>query len=263
MSDEKPNGPTKRIDAAAEPTTAAAQRIDASAEPTLYIVATPIGNLEDITHRALRILGEVDTIACEDTRKTRGLLTHFGISAKRLIACHDHNERASSGGIVELLRRGQSVALCSDAGMPVVNDPGYRVIKAVREAGYPVVVIPGPSAVLSALVLSNMPPDKFVFLGFAPRKSGQRRNWLAAAKIHACTMVLMEAPHRLPDLLADALEVFGDIEAAVCLEITKMHESTTRAPLSTLVERFAEPPRGEVMVVFDGASIKAKPSAKD
>jgi 16S rRNA (cytidine1402-2'-O)-methyltransferase len=235
------------------------RRIDPSARsdgiPTLYLVATPIGNLEDITARALRILGEVDTIACEDTRKTRGLLTHFGITGKRLIACHDHNERASAGGIVGLLQRGQSVALCSDAGMPVVNDPGYRVIKAVLDAGYEVSVIPGPSAVLSALVLSNLPPDKFVFLGFAPRKPGQRKNWLIAAAHHRCTMVLMEAPHRLPDLLRDALDVYGDIQASVSLEITKMYEQTVRGPLSDLVERFAEAPKGEIMVVFDGAAL--------
>lgn len=229
--------------------------------PCLYLVATPIGNLEDITQRALRTLREVPVIACEDTRKTRGLLSHFGITGKRLIACHDHNEQASAGGIVGLLERGQSVALCSDAGMPVVNDPGYRVVRAVLEAGFEVTVVPGPSAVLGALVLSSLPPDRFAFLGFPPRKTGQRRNWLEAARVYRCTLVMMEAPHRLPDLLADALAIYGDIAASVSIELTKLHERTERGALSELVERFAEPPRGEVMVVMDGSALPPPESA--
>ncbi|WBQ10203.1 16S rRNA (cytidine(1402)-2'-O)-methyltransferase [Hyphomonadaceae bacterium ML37] len=222
---------------------------------TLYLVATPIGNLEDMTYRAVRILKEADVVAAEDTRHTRKLLDHYAISPQRLIACHDHNERHSAGGIADLIARGQTVAMCSDAGMPGINDPGYRVVAAVYERGLPVRVIPGASSVLSALVLSNLPPHEFVFLGFPPRKSGQRRNWLDRARRHQATLVMMEAPHRLPSLLEDALAVYGDIEGAVCLEITKMFEETARGPISQLVARFPEPPRGEVMVVFDGASV--------
>ena len=135
---------------------------------TLYLVATPIGNLEDMTYRAVRILKEADVVAAEDTRHTRKLLDHYAISPQRLIACHDHNERHSAGGIADLIARGQTVAMCSDAGMPGINDPGYRVVAAVYERGLPVRVIPGASSVLSALVLSNLPPHEFVFLGFPP-----------------------------------------------------------------------------------------------
>lgn len=223
----------------------------ADTDPTLYLVATPIGNLEDMTYRAVRILGEVDVIACEDTRTTRKLLSHFGIPARRLIACHDHNEKRSAGGIVNLLERGESVALCSEAGMPVVSDPGYRVVQAALEAGFAVTVVPGASAVLTALALSNLPPTRFAFLGFPPRKTGQRRNWLRAAVVHRCTLVMMEAPHRLPDLLRDAAEVLGPVPAAVSLELTKRFEETVRGPLTELAERFAEPPKGEVMVTVD------------
>lgn len=224
-------------------------------EPTLYLVATPIGNLEDMSYRAVRILSEVDTIAAEDTRVTRKLLDHYKITDTRIIACHDHNERASAAGIVTLMQRGESVALVSDAGMPVVNDPGFRVMQAVREAGLKIELVPGPSSVLAALVLSGFPPDTFIFLGFPPRKSGQRRNWLIDAARHGCTLILMEAPHRLPDFLKDAADIYGEVEAAVCREITKTWEETVRAPLPALAERFAEGTRGEVMVVIDGASI--------
>lgn len=218
---------------------------------TLYLVATPIGNLEDISYRAVRILGEVDAIAAEDTRHCRKLLDHYSIRPNKLFACHDHNERASAQGIAALLRSGKDVALVSDAGMPVINDPGYRVVEAAYAGGCPVRVLPGPSATLTALVLSNFSPHEFAFLGFAPRKEGKRRAWLERAGRLGMTIVLMEAPHRLPDLLRDAVAVLGDIRAAVCLELTKMFEETRVAPLSELVEAYSEPPRGEVMVVLD------------
>lgn len=224
-------------------------------DPTLYLVATPIGNLEDLSYRAVRILSDTGTIAAEDTRVTRKLLDHYKIAGKRIIACHDHNERASAAGIVTLMQRGESVALVCDAGMPVINDPGFRVMQAVREAGFKIELIPGPSAVLAALVLSGLPPDQFIFLGFPPRKSGQRRNWLIEAAGHGCTLIAMEAPHRLPEFLKDAAEIYGEVEAAVCREITKTYEETVRAPLPALAERFAEGTRGEIMVVIDGASI--------
>ena len=222
---------------------------------TLYLVATPIGNLEDITYRAVRILKEADAVAAEDTRQTRKLLDRYDIHPPKLFACHDHNERASAHGIVGMLKTGANVALVSDAGMPVINDPGFRVVEAAMAAGCTIRVIPGASATLTALVLSNFPPHEFAFMGFPPRKEGKRRNWLERLKELRMTVVLMEAPHRLPAFLADAHEVLGDIRGAVALELTKKFEETTAAPLGELVTTFAEPPRGEVMVVLDCASL--------
>lgn len=228
---------------------------DEGVPPALYVVATPIGNLDDLSVRASRVLAAVDVIACEDTRRTRKLLTHIGVTGKRLIPCHDHNERNSAAGIVNLLDHGRSVALCSDAGTPLLSDPGYRVVAAVREAGYEVTAIPGPSAVATAVVVSGLPPDRFVFLGFAPRKQGRRRRWLAEIRRFGCTAVLLESAQRLPDLLADALAELGDIDGAVCIELTKKFEEVVTGPLSELVARFDEPPRGEVTVVLDGAGL--------
>ncbi len=226
-------------------------RDELAADPTLYVVPTPIGNLGDITIRALDVLRAVEVIACEDTRHTRKLLTHFGIGGKRLIACHDHNERNSAPGIVNLLAEGNRVALCSDGGMPLVNDPGFRVVAAVREAGFPVTVLPGASAVPTALVASGLPPDRFLFAGFPPRKPGRRRKWLAEVGSHRCTVIALESPHRLPALLADALEVLGDLDAAVCVELTKRFEDVVTGSLAELSQVFAEAPRGEVTVVID------------
>jgi len=222
---------------------------------TLFLVATPIGNLEDITFRAVRTLKEADAVAAEDTRHARKLLSHYDIHPPKLFACHDHNERASAAGIVGLLKMGANVALISDAGMPVVSDPGFRVVEAATAAGCAIRVIPGPSAVLTALVLSNFPPHEFAFVGFPPRKEGKRRNWLSRFRELRMTIVLMEAPHRLPSFLNDAYAVLGDIRGAVALELTKKFEETTVAHLSELTEIFAEPPRGEVMIVLDCASL--------
>ena len=224
---------------------------DGATEPTLYLVATPIGNLGDITLRALDVLRTVDVIACEDTRRTRQLLSHFEITGKRLIACHDHNERNSATGIVKLLTEGKSVALCSDGGTPVVNDPGFRVVAAARDAGITITALPGASAVTTALVLSGLPPDRFLFAGYPPRKPGRRKKWLAEIGSHRCTIVALESPHRLPAFLADTLEVLGDLDAAVCLELTKRFEEVSTGRLSELVEVFDEAPRGEVTVVID------------
>lgn len=220
---------------------------------TLYVVATPIGNLEDITRRALRVLGEVDAIACEDTRVTRKLLSHFEIPKPQMFACHEHNEARSAQGIVKLLDQGRSVALCSDAGMPGISDPGYRVISAARAAGHDIAVIPGPSAVNAALVASGLPSSSYTFLGFAPRKAGQRQRWLAREAESPHTLVLFESPQRLGELLQDALATLGDRRAAVAIELTKMFESVTDGWLSELAPRYAEPPRGEVTVVIAGA----------
>src|ERR1700688_820696 len=174
----------------------------------LYLVGTPIGNLEDITYRALRILREVDLIACEDTRHTRKLLDHYGIS-KPLTSYHEHNEASRAQELVEKLLAGASVALVSDAGMPLVSDPGYRVVAAAIAAGVPVIPIPGPSAVVAALAASGLPTDSFYFGGFLPAKSGQRARALEAVRDNSATLIFYEAPHRILATLADVERVLG------------------------------------------------------
>ncbi|PWE18128.1 16S rRNA (cytidine(1402)-2'-O)-methyltransferase [Marinicauda salina] len=228
----------------------------AEAGPRLWLVATPIGNLEDMSFRAIRVLKEVDAIACEDTRVTRSLLEHFDIPAKQVFACHEHNEAASAAGIVKLIEDGKSVALVSDAGAPAVSDPGYRVVRAVLDAGLEVSAVPGPSAVLAALTVSGLPTDRFTFIGFGPRKPGKRKRWLEAFADDPSTIVLMESPQRLAETLADALAVLGDRRAAVALELTKKFERVHRGRLSELIERYAEPPRGEATVVVEGAKTR-------
>lgn len=225
------------------------------AAPRLWLVATPIGNLEDISRRAERILREADAIACEDTRVTRKLLGQLGITPPRLFACHDHNEAASATGIVKLIGEGKTVALVSDAGMPAISDPGYRVVRAALDAGLPVSAVPGPSSVPTALALSGLPTDRFNFLGFAPRKPGKRRKWLEAVADDPGTLIMMESPQRLAETLSDALEVLGDREAAAAFELTKTFERIHREPLSALIERYREEPRGEVTLVIEGARI--------
>ena len=221
--------------------------------PRLWLVATPIGNLEDISRRAERILSEAGAIACEDTRVTRKLLDALGLPKKRLIACHDHNEAASAGGIVKLIEAGQTVALVSDAGTPAVSDPGYRVVTAVLEAGLPVSAVPGPSSVLTALALSGLPTDRFSFLGFAPRKPGKRRRWLEQAAEDPGSLIVMESPQRIAETLSEAAEVLGNRRAAACFELTKTFERVHRDRLSALADRYAEPPKGEVTLVIEGA----------
>jgi 16S rRNA (cytidine1402-2'-O)-methyltransferase len=226
--------------------------------PVLYVIGTPIGNLEDTTHRAIRILHEVDALACEDTRVTRKILERYGIPRPAaMFAHHDHNEASSTRGVLKLLEDGKTVALCSDAGMPGVSDPGYRLISAAVEAGHAVEVIPGPTAAVTALVVSGLPSTSFTFLGFPPRKSGQRRKMLAREADAAHTLLLYESPHRIGDLLADALVVLGDRRAAVAVELTKMHESVDRGWLSELASRFAKRAvRGEICVVIAGNNAK-------
>lgn len=222
---------------------------------TLYVIATPIGNLEDVSHRAVRILGGVDALACEDTRVTRKLLDRYEIAKPgQMFAYHEHNEAAAAGGIVKLLEEGKSVAVCSDGGMPGVSDPGYRVVRACAEAGIPVEVVPGPSAVDTALVLSGLPTSSYVFLGFPPRKSGARQNFLAAEGERAHTLVLFESPYRVAKLLADALEALGDREAAVCSELTKKFQRVRRGYLSDLAQELGgdKKLKGEFTVVIAG-----------
>jgi 16S rRNA (cytidine1402-2'-O)-methyltransferase len=219
---------------------------------TLYLVATPIGNLEDVTRRALRVLGEADVVACEDTRRTRSLLEHFGIRA-RTVSYHEHNERERAEELARLIEEGQTVALVSDAGTPGVNDPGYRVVRACVERGLSVVPVPGATALVAALTASGLPTDEFYFGGFLPARPHARREKLASVRTLRATLVFYETPHRLAHALADALEVLGEREAAVARELTKVYEEIVRGRLSELAARFAPEgaARGELVLVID------------
>jgi len=221
---------------------------------TLYIVATPIGNLEDITQRALRVLGEVDLVACEDTRRTRVLLNHFGIKTKT-ISYHEHNERERAEQISKLLLSGKNIALVSDAGTPMINDPGFRLTNAAIELNLPVVPIPGPTAFVSALVASGLPSDQFLFAGFLPARANARRAKLEELRAIPATLVFYEAPHRIAATLADALEVMGNRQATVARELTKVHEEIARGSLRELVQRFDNPARGEMVLVISSAAV--------
>ena len=224
---------------------------------TLYIVATPIGNLEDITQRALRVLGEVDVVACEDTRRTRVLLNHFGIKTKT-ISYHEHNERERAEQICKLLLSGKSVALVSDAGTPLINDPGFRLTNVAIELNLPVVPIPGPTAFVSALVASGLPPEQFFFAGFLPARANARRAKLEELIAIPATLVFYEAPHRIAATLEDALEVLGNRPAAVARELTKIHEEIARGSLRELIQRFSTgslAARGEIVLVISGAAV--------
>ncbi|MEL7370679.1 MAG: 16S rRNA (cytidine(1402)-2'-O)-methyltransferase [Myxococcota bacterium] len=229
---------------------------------TLYVIGTPIGNLEDMTFRAIRIMREVDVLACEDTRQTRKLLTHFEIpKPQQMFSCNQINEHNSRQGIVKLLDAGRTVGLVSDAGMPGISDPGYQVVTAAIEGGHRVEVIPGPSAGITALISSGLPASSFYFAGFPPRKPGRRKKLLTALKDMEATLLFFESPHRLGAFLADAKEVLGDRKAAVSIELTKKFEETDRDQLSALTERYAdETVRGEVTVTIAGFSKAAAPS---
>ena len=228
---------------------------------TLYIVATPIGNLEDITQRALRVLGEVDLVACEDTRRTRVLLNHFGIKTKT-ISYHEHNERERATEICKLLVSGKNIALVSDAGTPLINDPGFRVANAAIELNLPVIPVPGPTAFVSALVASGLPSDQFFFAGFLPARANARRAKLEELRAIPATLVFYEAPHRINASLKDALGVLGDRRAAVARELTKIHEEIARGSLRELAQRFgaASPARGEIVLLISDL-IADEPSA--
>ena len=219
----------------------------------LYVVATPIGNLGDITLRAVETLGAVGLVASEDTRKTGRLLRHLGLS-KRQISFHEHNEREAGARILSALEQGEQVALVTSAGTPAISDPGYTLVRRVIDAGLPCSVVPGPSAVIAALVLSGLPVHAFTFRGFPPRKPGPRRRFLAVDRDSPHTLVFFESPHRLRAFLEDALLVFGDRPAALAHELTKLHERVERGRLSTLREGLGhERLRGEYSVVIEGA----------
>jgi 16S rRNA (cytidine1402-2'-O)-methyltransferase len=214
------------------------------------VVATPIGNLEDVTLRALRVLRECDLIAAEDTRHTAKLLHHFDIRTPTT-SLHEHNEHAKAGGLVEKLLQGGSIALVSDAGTPAISDPGFRLIQAALADEIRVEAIPGPSAVLTALVSSGLPTDAFVFVGFPPARAKARATWLEALRTERRTVVFFEAPHRIVDTLRDALRVVGDRQVAVGRELTKLHEELVRGPISDVLGRLTEL-RGEFTVVMAG-----------
>ena len=217
---------------------------------TLYVVATPIGNLEDLTPRALRVLREVDLVACEDTRRTRGLLTHFGVRAP-LTSYFEHNKLAKGEMLVRALQEGKSVALVTDAGTPGISDPGFMLVRAARDAGVRVVPVPGPSAVVAALSASGVPADRFVFDGFLPVKPGRRVHRLEALRALETTVVCLESPHRILASLEAIAHVFGDSEIVVARELTKQFEEIVRGPAAQLRAHFERAPvRGEFTVVI-------------
>ena len=220
----------------------------------LVVCATPIGNLEDVTLRVLAALREADVVACEDTRRTRTLLDRYGVSAS-LVSYHEHNEERRAAELVERMRAGETVALVSDAGMPLVSDPGYVLVRACVAAGLAVEVLPGPSAALAALVASALPADRWRFAGFLPRKRGELRRVLAES---GGTLVAFESPRRVAATLALLAELDPEREVAVCRELTKLHEEVLRGGARELAARYAEaPPRGEVVLVVAPASAGA------
>lgn len=222
---------------------------------TLYLVGTPIGNLADVSARALATLRAVDLIAAEDTRESRKLLAHHGID-RPLVSHHEHNERPSAAGLIARLLGGESVALISDAGMPGISDPGETLVQAAIAAGVPIVPIPGPTAFVAALVVSGLPTRRFAFEGFLGREPKQRRRRLRELAAEPRTMAFYEAPHRLAETLQDMAAVFGeDRPACVARELTKVFEEVVRGPLGALRDRWAaEAPRGEIVIVVGGAA---------
>jgi len=245
-------------------TPAGATRDGSGAGGALVLVATPIGNLGDLSPRAVDALRDADVIACEDTRKTGRLLAHAGVTDKRLLAVHDHNEASQARSILTLLDRGRNVAVVTDAGTPGISDPGGRLAAAVAAAGGEVTVVPGPSALVAALVVSGLSTARFIFEGFLPRKGGDRSERLAALAGEPRTMVLYEAPHRLAATLEDLVERCGALrQVAVIRELTKLHEEVWRGTLAGALERArAAPPRGEHVLVVAGAPVSVPGEAE-
>ena len=229
---------------------------------TLYVVATPIGNLEDITLRALAVLREAALVLAEDTRHTRVLLSRHGI-AQRPLSLHAHNEAARTQQVLAVLAAGQAVALVSDAGTPLVSDPGERLVARAIADGRRVVPVPGASAVLGALVASGLPTESFTFVGFLPRRAGERARRLARLAERPETLVLFESPRRIGALLRELAEVFGERRACLARELTKLHEELARGTLAELAARFADGARGEITLVVAGASPAARVAASE
>jgi 16S rRNA (cytidine1402-2'-O)-methyltransferase len=221
---------------------------------TLYVVATPIGNLEDITQRALRVLREVELIAAEDTRRTRVLLDHYQIETA-LTSLYEHNEVHKAPGLMRRLEQGESIALVSEAGTPLISDPGFRVVQLAIARGLPVVPVPGPSAVIAALMAAGLPTDRFIFEGFLPKKPGKRRRRLQALQDEPRTTIFYESPRRLQDLLGNIQTYWGDRRVVVARELTKKFEELLRGPISAVQTQLAaRPPLGEITVVVEGAT---------
>lgn len=220
---------------------------------TLYLVATPIGNLEDITYRAVRVLSEADLIAAEDTRHTLKLLNHLQIK-KPLISYHDNNRLTRADELAARLKNGENIALVSDAGMPAISDPGEELVRKCVQEGIQVTVVPGCTAALSGLIVSGLPTKRFVFEGFLPQKHSERVKRLKELSREDRTMIFYEGPHRIRSMLADVLEVFGERQCALARELTKLHEEVLRGSLTELLAKLeANPPRGEFVIIVSGA----------
>ncbi|MBI5135959.1 MAG: 16S rRNA (cytidine(1402)-2'-O)-methyltransferase [Nitrospirae bacterium] len=231
---------------------------------TLYVVATPIGNLGDITLRALAVLKSADIIAAEDTRHTRKLLTHHGVAPGQLTSYHDHNKDYKAPVLVERLRAGESVALVTDAGTPLIADPGYYLVVQAHAAGLPVVPLPGACAAATALSVAGLPTDAYTFIGYPPNKGAQRRRRFEQFREQPCSLVLYESPHRLLKCLADLADVLGERNVAVCRELTKQHEEIFRGTLAEAHAHFTQGTvRGEFTLVVEGLTRKARRRARD
>lgn len=219
---------------------------------SIYLVATPIGNLDDITLRALNVLRDVDLVAAEDTRRTGMLLAHYDMK-KKLVSYHEHNERSRANEIVRMAEEGMNIAVVSDAGTPAISDPGCAVVKSAIDAGIDVVPVPGPTAFVSALITSGLSTDEFTFIGFLPRKSTKRRAKLELIKNMGTTLIFYESPHRLAEMMEDALSVLGDRACCVTREITKKFEEIKRGKISEVLQCIKEgEPRGEYVILVDG-----------
>ena len=263
----KQHDPIPRLDAAEAPPrhyTVGERRLAAGRlAPGLYVVATPIGHLGDITLRALEVLAAADVIACEDTRVTRKLTDRYGIETP-LTPYHDHNAAVARPKLMARLAAGAAIALVSDAGTPLISDPGYKLVRAAREAGHGVTAVPGSSAVMAALAVAGLATDRFFFEGFLPAKSGARRARIAEIAAIPATLVLFETGPRLAAALADLAAAFGSREAAICRELTKLYEEVRRADLATLARDYADrdAPRGEIVIVI-GPPVQTQPQPGD
>ena len=229
---------------------------------TLYLIATPIGNLEDISARALRLLGEVDLIACEDTRHTAKLLSHYGIATPRE-SYHEHNEAGRTPQLIEQLQSGRNIALVSDAGSPLLSDPGFPLVSACRQAGIAVIPIPGPSAVIAALTGSGLPSESFFFVGFLPSRAALRRRRLQEISAIPATLVIYEAPHRLLGSLADMVQLLGNRKACLARELTKIHEEWITGTLEEILGQMSlrESIKGEIALVVEKGEAAPQPNA--
>ncbi len=230
----------------------------------LYLVATPIGNAEDLSPRALRILKEADAVLCEDTRRLMDLLRRHDARAKKLLLYHDRSPPSRRAKALRLLKEGATLALVSDRGTPLIADPGYKLVREAIKAGIPLHVAPGPSGVLAALLLSGLPPDRFAFLGFPPPREGPRLRLFRAWREASCTLIFFQPARRLKERLQEMLEVFGDRPAALAREMTKTHQETERGSLQELARLYQsrDAPKGEITIVLGGAPKKAKKAKK-